>query len=83
MNDDREAHLKLLSLQRPAPLTGRVLGFAPTGRERPLFAGWVGRDGNVVPLKAPTRKVRLEATRITKGPVRGPNSNRHDDDEWI
>lgn len=81
MNDDREAHLKLLSL-RPAPLTGRVLGFAPTGRQRPLFAGWVGRDGNVVPLKAPTRKVRIE--RITKGPVRGgPSSSRHDDDEWI
>ena len=79
MNDDREAHLKLLSLQRPTPLTGRVLGFAPTGRERPLFAGWVGRDGNVVPLKKPTRKVKIE--RISTGPVRNPS--RHDDDEWI
>lgn len=66
MNDDREPHLRLVDLM-PPPMA-QVIGFHPTGRMKPLFAGWVGCDGNVVPLKAPTRKVTFDQPR---------------DDEWI
>jgi hypothetical protein len=65
MNDDRERHLRLIEAAQPA---ARVLFFAPTGRDKPLFAGWVGCDGNVVPLVRPTRKVTVDRPR---------------DDEWI
>ena len=67
MNDDREPRLRLVDAPPMIP-QAVVLGFGPTGRMKPLFAGWVGCDGNVVPLKTPTRKVTVDRPR---------------DDEWI
>jgi hypothetical protein len=67
MNDDREPHLRLIDIPQVMS-SARVLFFSgPIVKER-LFAGWVGCDGNVVPLKTPTRKITLDRPR---------------DDEWI
>jgi hypothetical protein len=71
MNDDREAHRTSRFLVIEGGPIGRanVVAFDRSrSRMRPLFAGWVGRDGNVVPL-AP-RPVTL--------------ARRHEpEDEWI
>ncbi|MCC6806016.1 MAG: hypothetical protein IT381_01220 [Deltaproteobacteria bacterium] len=77
MNDDREPHLRLLAPPSNGGSIGamngaQILGFHQLNlnKER-LFAGWVGCDGNVVPLKMP--QARLDALR----------ADRPRDDEWI
>ncbi len=74
MNDDSEIHRRSPFLVIPGgPVRGaRVLAF-DASRPRPLFAGWVGADGNVVPM---VRPVHLPPKRnVLRGiPV---------DDEWI
>ena len=69
MNDDHERRRPFLLVPTIPSMNARVIKF-DMRRERPLFVGWVGADGNVVSMSRP-RPV----------PVLIKDSPR--EDEWI
>lgn len=75
-----KAGLRVLPPHTTRPSKARVLAFdiARPRAEAPLFAGWVGYDGNVVPL-AGFSKSSAKAGR-DGGSVKLKSSQ---DDEWI
>jgi hypothetical protein len=69
MNDDRERRRPFLVVQPPVAYA-RVLAF-DMQRPRKPFHGWVGADGNVVPMARPRPSPHISMKDLPR------------DDEWI